>query len=128
MAVLFKSFKQLSNENNDIEFLFETKTSFYAHTHPVKKNETLNQHICEVKKCFSKLVKSNQLENIIDGIILQLSFNESSIGNYIKDMFLNTIIFHDFGKSNPNFQVERMKNYSFFTIDTSVKSRKIIRV
>ncbi|MEI7595759.1 MAG: CRISPR-associated helicase Cas3' [Bacteroidota bacterium] len=118
--LLFKSFKELSDENIGLENIFETKNEFFAHTHNQKQQETLHEHLHEVKKYFNIITDVNQLESIIDKLISKISFEDIQIGNHIKLLFFHSIVFHDFGKINPNFQVERMQN-NFFESDNTVK-------
>ncbi len=110
---LFKSFKEIAKENQQIISFFKDKTDFLAHTHNQKTGETLHEHIFEVKTYFLKLIELNDLEIIIDNIIKNNSTQNETIGNFIKELFFLSIIFHDFGKTNPNFQLERMKNSNF---------------
>lgn len=119
---LYKSFKEISSNNKKIEFLFLEKPDFWAHTHAKKTNETLQEHITEVKNYVLRLVEINGLESIIDNLIFEINFNNHFIGDFLKEMLLNTFVFHDFGKINPNFQVERMKNtVNNFKADNSIK-------
>jgi CRISPR-associated endonuclease/helicase Cas3 len=116
----FKSFKQISNEYADLEKSFEKKNVFFAHTHPAKKQETLHEHISKVKEYFNALVNIHGIENTIDNLIYRVSFSQQVIGEYIKTLFLHSIIFHDFGKINDNFQAERMRN-ALFKSDKTIK-------
>jgi len=107
MKKLYKSFKEISNKYSSIENLFENEKHIFAHTHFKKKNETLYEHIHKVKEYFLTIVEVNNLEFIIDNIIFEISGDKTQLGEYLKVMFLQSIIFHDFGKVNPNFQVDR---------------------
>lgn len=116
----YKSFKEISSENISLKFLFEKETKFLAHTHNSKKAETLHEHTSKVENNFFKLIEVHCIEEVIDNIIEKISFDNIDIRNYIKSMFLHTIILHDFGKTNPNFQVERMQN-PLFSKDKTIK-------
>lgn len=118
--MLFKSFKQISDENIALELVFKNREEFIAHTHTVKKYETLHEHTIKVKESFNTLITVHNIENIIDRLIQKISFNNIEIGEYVKTMFLHSIIFHDFGKVNPNFQAERVNN-ELFQSDKSIK-------
>ncbi|MDD4576160.1 MAG: CRISPR-associated helicase Cas3' [Bacteroidales bacterium] len=117
---LFRSFRQISDEYNDLEKSFEKKIVFHAHTHPGKKQETLHEHISKVKEYFNALVNIHGIENTVDNLISKISFSHQEIGEYIKTLFLHSIIFHDFGKINDNFQAERMRN-ALFKSDKTIK-------
>ena len=73
MMELYKSFNQIDKEESAIVNFFKDKVDFHAHTHSVKKSETLHQHIVLVKKCFLRLIEINKLESIVDGIINSIS-------------------------------------------------------
>jgi CRISPR-associated endonuclease/helicase Cas3 len=110
---LFKSFKQIELENIGIINFFKDKTYFWAHTHTNKKNETLHEHISEVDNYFAQIIRLNSLESIIDNTILAISKQNDNLANFIKELFFLAIVFHDFGKTNPNFQHERLQNKHF---------------
>lgn len=116
----FKSFDELSKELSSLRGFFETKDKFLAHTHQNKPLETLHQHIEKVNHYFLRVIQIHNLEGIIDQLVKDISFDNQIVGNYLKEMFLSSIILHDFGKINPNFQAERMKN-RFFVSDSSIK-------
>jgi len=120
MPKLYKSFSEISNKYLLLENSFAKQTQFLAHTHAVKKNESLHEHIIKVKEYFMKIVKVNNLEQIIDKLIFEISFGKQEVGEALKIMFFQTIIFHDFGKVNDNFQAERMNN-SIFKTNKSIK-------
>lgn len=116
----FKSFDELSLELSSLRSFFQSNEKFLAHTHQSKHLETLHQHIEKVNSYFLKLIKIHNLEGIIDKLIKDISFDNQFVGNYLKEMFFSSIILHDFGKINPNFQAERMKN-KLFVNDSSIK-------
>ncbi len=117
---LFKSFKCISDGNTHVEHLFESKSNYLAHTHQQKPDESLQEHISKVKNYFLRLVEINGLEPVIDRLIEKINFGDIQIGNEVKTMFLNAIVFHDFGKVNPNFQAQRMQN-TLFESDNGIK-------
>lgn len=96
---------------------------YWAHTHEVKEQEKLLEHIRLVNDYALRLVKANGLDEVVDRLIEDL-LNQSGCGheagNYIKALFYTSIAFHDFGKVNPNFQVKKMKNPKF-SLDGSIK-------
>lgn len=76
--------------------------------------EKLQDHLHLVVLYFLQLCNSHQLEGVIDRIIISLLpeniQNKIKLSNYIKKMFLDIIIYHDFGKINHLFQRKRMSN------------------
>ncbi|GAA4317915.1 hypothetical protein GCM10023143_30290 [Compostibacter hankyongensis] len=89
--------------------------NYYAHL-PKNENgnipkETLEQHVVLVNCYFDMLVSAHYLDSIIDGLISALTANiDVDSGNYIKQLFVYAIVFHDFGKINERFQVDKMGN------------------
>ena len=106
------------------EFLINAE-KYYAHVSPKnstkpKNPESLQQHTELVQEKFKMLTKNHGLDSIIDRLIndfLQKQKVETNLqlGNFIKKLFVNTIVFHDFGKINENFQAspEKMNNPHF---------------
>lgn len=117
---LYSSFNQLSLSHNVFEEYFKENTQYYAHTHNTKPYETLYKHTELVKNQFNQLIKIQKLEPIIDNIISTISFKNKDIGEYLKLLFLNSIVFHDSGKLNPNFQSVQMNNNAF-VFDKKIK-------
>lgn len=119
----FDSFFQNAKKRGDIN---ENHQKYHAHTHPKKRSETLEEHIELVNFYSKKLTVIHGLEKVIDSLILEVVEKSDCIknkvvfGNYIKQLFTETIIFHDYGKVNPNFQIKKMKN-TLFEWDNSIK-------
>lgn len=90
--------------------------NYYAHTPKGLNNikETLAEHIGLVNEYFVNLTNHHQLDKIIDKLIngLKASLNLET-GNYIKYLFVESIVFHDYGKINEHFQSEKMDNDLF---------------
>ncbi len=106
------------------EFLVDAE-KYYAHVSPKnsakpKEPETLQQHIELVQKKFELLSINHSLDIVIDNLIHDFLQNhkfenEQKLGNFLKKLFVNTVVFHDFGKINENFQAspEKMNNRNF---------------
>ena len=115
----FRSFKEIAVELPNIENGLKSADKYFAHTHQNKPKETLIQHSQKVKQWAMKLIETHHLDWVTDKLIYSFTYNQNYIsdfitfGNFIKKLFLNAIVFHDFGKVNPNFQIEKMKNISF---------------
>jgi len=91
--------------------------NYFAHLPKVEVNpvETIEEHVNLVNRYLEKLVTTHNLDSVIDRLINGISNNlDLDTGNYIKVLFVNTIVFHDFGKINERFQFEKMKNGKFF--------------
>jgi CRISPR-associated endonuclease/helicase Cas3 len=117
---LSRSFDEIIKDTKNFSDNLKNLSNIYAHSSKIKTYETLYEHSQLVVQYFSTLIKNHNIENVIDNLIIPLSFDDEYIALYIKKLFLDTIIFHDFGKVNDNFQSEKMKNPDF-QYDKSVK-------
>lgn len=112
----FENFESIAaiQENGVILDILLEPTRFFAHTHKFKKKESLEEHIKLVADYFLKLVNRHQLDNIVDSLISaaipQNISKTKEVGNYLKESFYKTILYHDFGKINHLFQWEKMEN------------------
>jgi CRISPR-associated endonuclease/helicase Cas3 len=81
------------------------------------KYETLKEHSELVTRYLNKLIVNENIERLVENAINELcsaaSVDYTEAKNYCKEMFFNSIILHDLGKINPNFQVDRMQNKLF---------------
>ena len=94
-------------------------TQYFAHTkNDFTLRESLKEHTDLVLEYSLKLIQANNLESIIDGQITQ-TINDSPLQdhntaqNFIKELFIKSIYYHDFGKTNENFQRAKMNNPLF---------------
>ena len=108
--------------------------NYLAHT-PGKKNhklsEPLTEHIDLVNNTAIKLIKVQNLEPLIEGLIYdlccQIKFSDKKLaGDFLKEVFISTIVFHDYGKINENFQVDKMQNPLFKSKTSSIGSQHSI--
>lgn len=88
--------------------------------------ETLSEHLELVFKYFLKVYTENGLNEVLDKLIEDItvtlnSINKEIIDENIKELFVDTIAFHDFGKVNENFQSDRMLNNLFRKVTTVIK-------
>lgn len=117
---IYKSFKEIGIDKQNIADYFKEHVEFWGHKHSVKPPETLYEHINKVIEYFQKQIQQHKLESIIDKLITNISLSDIIIGNKIKELFFLSILFHDFGKINPNFQKLRMDN-ELFKEDKQIK-------
>ncbi|HKJ32462.1 MAG TPA: CRISPR-associated helicase Cas3' [Balneolales bacterium] len=111
----------------DSEFLFNNlNKDYWAHIEGKEPTESLLEHSLLVANYFEKIITDHGIEVIIDQIIqkliTQLNFDDNEkAGNYIKEIFTNSIFLHDLGKVNSNFQVIKMNNPAFKKVDLKIK-------
>jgi len=115
----YKSFKEIDKEAIEIRGIIGKLSIYYGHTHYQKNYESLSEHTIKTREYFLRIIELNCLEKVIDRLISRLDFNNATIGNFFKKLFFNTIVFHDFGKINPNFQAYIHNNA--FKYDEDIK-------
>lgn len=119
MSNSFDSIAQLLDNTAKISSFLKNAGNYYAHI-PRDKNikkapETLEAHIELVQAKFHKAVNCYGLDSVIDRLIgayIQSNFaptHQQLLGNYIKKLLVNVVVFHDFGKVNENFQADPTK-------------------
>lgn len=126
----FKTSSILFEEIVPISKQLKNADNYWAHTPPFKDSrepEKLEEHIDLVNYYCKRLVEKHGLNPILDSLISdfidKFSFAPST-GEYIKKLFIDTIVFHDYGKINENFQVKKMKNPFFKkNLDSPIDSR-----
>jgi len=125
MSNYCKSVTEILKDTKPInDFLLNAET-YYAHISPknvstILPPETLQQHIDLVQKKFALLCETHNIDYVINCLINDYlkknSFNDDfEMSNFIKILFVNTIVFHDFGKINENFQAspDKMNNHHY---------------
>lgn len=110
----YKPISEIVSEINRVGSYLKDAHTYYAHTPAFEnqKPETLDEHIHRVLKYFVKLVETHGLDDVIDGLIddyLKSNPQKQILGEYIKQLFVDVILFHDFGKINQNFQASKFK-------------------
>jgi len=131
---LYRSFETIQKELPDLSKTVSDLHLYYGHTPGqnalATKPEPLIDHIDLVNKIASQIIKLHGLEDVIDRLIgevcLQLKVDVPKEGNFIKELFIASITFHDFGKLNENFQAEKMKNKYFSKVNRLIGSRHSI--
>lgn len=117
---MMKSFNCSKEIIDNLLLIFETLSkTYYAHLSKDKSDkETLFDHSLLVSKYCLKLMESHKIDQLLDSLIerimahLQIK-SEKDWGNLFKEIFFATIVYHDMGKVNPNFQVLKMENELF---------------
>ncbi|MBS4057915.1 MAG: CRISPR-associated helicase Cas3' [Bacteroidales bacterium] len=113
----FKPVSEIIHELPALSTYLLDAGDYYAHLPKTEgiSVETIEKHVNLVNRYFEKLVNAHELDSVIDRLIDGISAQVSlETGNYIKTLFVNAIVFHDFGKINERFQFEKMKNGKFF--------------
>jgi len=87
--------------------------------------ESLLAHSNLVLEYALRLMNVNNIEKNIDEII-QLSTSQKEKQNSIKLFYLKAIYWHDIGKINENFQVDKMSNDKFKNVENGISSKHSI--
>lgn len=105
------SFEDIKNYISNMAETLQDADKYLAHT----PDEKLSGHLKLVINYFLKLVSVHQLDKIVNHLINSLlpSCN-IEVRNFSKNLFFESIAFHDHGKVNVNFQVDRMNNINHF--------------
>lgn len=91
-------------------------SSYHAHTHHSKKSETLLEHTELVLSYFHSFYLKNPTLLIDRNLMWQEMFNRELTEDelsFLNDQFSFVVSYHDIGKINPIFQIEKMKNPLF---------------
>ena len=93
---------------------------YYAHLCDHKLPESLKEHVEKVNSWFLKITEIQDIDSVVNRLIHSLIIDcekiehKKEVGDYIKELFLNAIIFHDFGKIITNNVTSRnTKHYKF---------------
>lgn len=117
MLNYFKSSNELINRLPALSDFLNNAETYYAHLPKINSTipkETLEEHINLVNDYAVRLIEKHKLDKVINLLITDFAVtHDETISNYLKQLFVNTIVFHDFGKINEYFQVDKMKNNSF---------------
>lgn len=85
---------------------FDIDNTYLAHT----PKETLIEHSNLTLEYLYKILRSKNLESIVDRLIKAIDYENSEL---LREIFENSIYLHDIGKTNPHFQAKKMKNEYF---------------
>src|SRR5690625_1373246 len=122
MPNLFKSTQDILesySKEHAINKTLKNHQDYWAHTANQynTKPETLEEHLDLVQKYFQGITKNHGLDTIIDNLINEYlnekELNSLKLGNWIKELFIHTVLYHDHGKINERFQSEKMRNIPF---------------
>ncbi len=117
MCKCFKTVSEIVSDLPALSSYLLNAGNYYAHLPKVLESpaERIEEHVNLVNQYFEKLLVAHNLDSVIDRLIKGISTKvDLEVGNYIKVLFVNAIVFHDFGKINERFQFEKMKNGKFF--------------
>lgn len=110
-----------------IEEIFDIKDyEYFAHhkkVEEIKVNEKLQDHISLCEEYLKKIIEEKKLSKIIEKILMSLEL-ESNRKEFYYKLIANVISFHDFGKINPEYQKQKMKNKNFYNFPINIEGLK----
>ena len=106
-----------------LEKYFTETDKIYAHISENKNPETLKEHLNLVIKYAEKIYKDKNLENVFQNFKNIFLKDIPELKEIWEEMILNVFYMHDIGKTNRNFQLNKMKN-SYFKKNIYVQSSK----
>lgn len=93
-----------------IEEVLNHQYPIFAHKNGDEK-ETLEEHIKRCEYYFEKIYTEKEIEKVIRRFAdMIFGVDAKKEYDFLKEMFLAIVVFHDFGKCNPKFQIEKMGN------------------
>lgn len=115
MDTFWDNFQSLS----PIKEVLKDHQHFFAHISENKAAETLDEHSQLVMGYAVTLIRENNLEKTLCNLIeevLRVNNLQDCVGggNFIQRLFAATILYHDLGKVNDDFQYEKMNNRKLF--------------
>lgn len=130
----FNSFENLISEIPQLSPPRIAIEKYLAHTSNReihRASEPLTEHINLVNNTAIKLIEVQNIEPVIEGLINdfcnQIEFSDRKlVSNFLREVFISTIVFHDYGKINENFQVDKMQNSNFTPKNLSIGSQHSI--
>ncbi|WP_296874804.1 CRISPR-associated helicase Cas3', partial [Thomasclavelia sp.] len=69
-------------------------------------------------KYLKKIIKQKRIDQIIDSLMNEWGIKNDFYRNLFFELFINAIVFHDIGKINPQFQLDKMNNDLFKNIES----------
>ncbi|SEL90156.1 CRISPR-associated helicase/endonuclease Cas3 [Parapedobacter koreensis] len=119
-----RTFREIGTQAPNIVDNLANYEKYWAHIHVSKPPESLQEHILLVNEYAARLVEVHGLDKIIDKLLLTYvdGWGDEEDADFLKMLFVHTIVFHDFGKINENFQTARLQNNAFTAFrNTSLK-------
>jgi len=114
----FESFSEIFEKTPFLDRRLPDYQIYYAHIDPLKAPELLSDHVKTTCSYTLRLITEHGIEPVVHNLIRPFLDGYDDItwqqtGNFIKKLFFNAIVYHDYGKINENFQVKRMNNAHF---------------
>ncbi len=115
----------IANKLPPISELIVDSENYWAHIDGRTSKETLEDHVELVLKYAKLIVDTESIDLVIDNLSTAIS-DKQEIASFIKLLFVASIAYHDLGKINPNFQIDKMHNQHFKKNNLLIKSQHSI--
>lgn len=125
------SVAQILEKSPKISDWLKNSETYYAHTSSTLRSESLEEHFDLVGQYFATIVSKQNLNSVIDNLISEFLKDHHNnecvieVGDFLKTVFCNAILFHDYGKINENFQADKFKmnNPHFGKVNNDLETR-----
>lgn len=115
-----KTIHTLLSEPIQVATLLHQADFYLAHLPPAGqagKKETLAEHMDLVMEYASRLCAANGLSPVTERLIADACspfrfIHQEKCEEFVRQLFVNALVFHDFGKVNPFFQRDKMQQQS----------------
>ena len=98
----------------DTETVINSQKPIYAHTRTDRAVELLEEHVERCRKYFCRIYEEKGIGSILRRYCRQMGFrNLPAAQKQMMNLFIQVVVFHDFGKINPEFQKKKMSNTAF---------------
>lgn len=98
----------------DTGTIINAEKPVYAHTRTDGAVELLEEHVERCRKYFCRIYEEKGIGSILRRYCRQMEFhNLPAAEKQMMNLFIQMIVFHDFGKINPEFQKKKMNNAAF---------------
>lgn len=120
---LSSSSKIIVDKLTNIENIISNTEKYWAHKDGHPNVETMQEHSELVLKYAKEIINEQKIDLVLDKLVMHISGDNKELAEFIKLLFIASIAYHDLGKINPNFQVDKMKNDQFDNNDLSIGSQ-----
>lgn len=120
---LSSSSKIIVDKLTNIENIISNTEKYRAHKDGHPNVETIQEHSELVLKYAKEIINEQKIDLVLDNLTMHISGDNKKLADFIKLLFIASIAYHDLGKINPNFQVDKMKNNQFENKDLTIGSQ-----
>lgn len=108
------------------DFIVKNPDKYLGHIEGVGNNkEKLEDHINKTFVYYKRILEEKNLGKVFERFFLSI-FDEKEGYTYFKDLIDSVILFHDLGKINSRFQINKLKNFEIDLTDLGIEGQHSI--